>query len=165
MLAALQIAAILLVAIGMGLSLAHALEFPGKTRLGREEYFVVQKIYYPGFTVGGLFGEFGAMIATLALAVATYVQGRDVRLSLAAFIALVGMHAIFWLMTQPVNKIWLKDQKLNRAGSAFFAAGGEVRDSEQDWTRLRDRWEYSHVARAVCAMASLAALAADAVLT
>jgi hypothetical protein len=165
MLAALQIAAILLVAVGMGLSLAHALEFPGKRRLRREEYFVVQRIYYPGFTIGGLFGEFGAMIATLAVAVATYVQGGDVRLSLAAFIALVVMHAIFWLMTQPVNKIWLKDQTLSRAGSAFFSTGGEVGDSDQDWTGLRDRWEYSHIARAVCALATLAALVADAVLT
>jgi hypothetical protein len=27
-----------------------------------------------------------------------------------------------------------------------------------DWTKLRDRWEYSHVARAACAMVGFVAL-------
>jgi hypothetical protein len=34
-------------------SVAHALELPGKRRLTREQYFAVQPIYYPGFTVIG----------------------------------------------------------------------------------------------------------------
>jgi hypothetical protein len=32
--------------------LAHALEFPGKSRLNREAYMMLQPIYFPGFTVG-----------------------------------------------------------------------------------------------------------------
>src|SRR5205809_327776 len=40
----------------MGLSLAHALEYPGKRRLDRETYLKAQTIYYPGFTIGGVFG-------------------------------------------------------------------------------------------------------------
>lgn len=47
MLSFLQIATILLVAIAMALSLAHALEFPGKLRLSKENYLAVQPIYYP----------------------------------------------------------------------------------------------------------------------
>ena len=50
---------LLLVAVTMGLSLAHALEFPGKLRLDEPTYRAVQAIYYPGFTIGGLVGEFG----------------------------------------------------------------------------------------------------------
>ena len=53
----LQVASIVLAAIGMGLSLAHALEYPGKRRLDRDTYLAVQAIYYPGFTIGGVFGE------------------------------------------------------------------------------------------------------------
>jgi hypothetical protein len=49
----LQIVTLLLVAIAMAQSLAHALEFPGKLRLSREQYLAVQPIYYPGFTIGG----------------------------------------------------------------------------------------------------------------
>jgi hypothetical protein len=43
------------------------------------------------------------------------------------------------------------------AGTAFFGAGGE-RAAGRDWVRLRDRWEYSHGARAAFAMLSLIAL-------
>jgi hypothetical protein len=49
----LTILALLLVAIAFGLSLAHALELPGKLRLEESAYRTVQQIYYPGFTVGG----------------------------------------------------------------------------------------------------------------
>jgi hypothetical protein len=38
----------------MALSLAHALEVPGKLRLNKEQYLAVQTIYYPGFTLGGI---------------------------------------------------------------------------------------------------------------
>ena len=47
---------VVLVSVGMALSLAHALELPGKLRLGREAYLAMQPIYYPGFTYGGLVG-------------------------------------------------------------------------------------------------------------
>lgn len=66
MLQALQALTILLTAIGMALSLAHALEFPGKRRLDRDAYLKVQAIYYPGFTIGGAFEPL-AMIAAFAL--------------------------------------------------------------------------------------------------
>ena len=69
----LQIISIVLVAIGMALSLAHALELPGKLRLSRDAYLAVQTIYYPGFTIGGLVGEPGAIAATIILlALTTY---------------------------------------------------------------------------------------------
>ena len=66
----LTILALLLVAIKMGLSVAHALELPGKLRLNETTYKAVQEIYYPGFTLGGLIGEFGGM---LVLAVLLYL--------------------------------------------------------------------------------------------
>ncbi|TIX44521.1 MAG: DUF1772 domain-containing protein, partial [Mesorhizobium sp.] len=50
---ALMIATLLLVAVSMALSLAHALELPGKLRLKEATYRSVQAIYYPGFTIGG----------------------------------------------------------------------------------------------------------------
>jgi hypothetical protein len=67
MLLTLQLATILLVSIAMALSLAHPLEFPGTLRLSKETYFKVQSIYYPGFTKGGMGGEAGELLATLAL--------------------------------------------------------------------------------------------------
>jgi hypothetical protein len=63
----LQVVAVILVAVAMALTLAHALELPGKMRLSNETYLAVQPIYYPGFTIGGGIGEAGGMIALLTL--------------------------------------------------------------------------------------------------
>lgn len=52
----LQVLAVILVAVAMALSLAHALELPGKMRLDSETYYAMQPIYYPGFTIGGCVG-------------------------------------------------------------------------------------------------------------
>ena len=53
MLAAIQILTLAVIAIALSAALAHALELPGKMRLTKDEYFVVQSIYYPGFTIAG----------------------------------------------------------------------------------------------------------------
>jgi hypothetical protein len=150
---------LVLVAVGLSLTLAHALELPGKKRLGKEAYVAVQAIYYPGFTIGALFGEFGAILATMALLVATPAETGAQVLTFVALIALLLMHALYWLFAHAVNKFWVADQKLGKAGAAFFNPSGDTRIGE-DWTRLRDRWEYSHVARAACAFIAFVALAA-----
>jgi hypothetical protein len=160
MLQVLQVVAVLLVAVGLAMSLAHALELPGKLRLEKETYVAVQSIYYPGFTIGAMFGEFGAILATLVLVVVTPFGAPDFWLTLIACAALLVMHGLYWALTHPVNKFWLRDRQLGSAGAAFFGVGGESkRSADQDWTALRDRWEYSHVARAVFAMLGLIALA------
>jgi Domain of unknown function (DUF1772) len=147
MLLTLQILTLTLVALAMVPAVAHAAEFPGKLRLSKEAYFTVQQIYYPGFTIAGLAEGF-SMIAALGLVIFTPRDTAAFGLALAALILLLVMHAVFWFVTQPVNKIWLQDVQLSKAGSAFFGTGGNVRESS-NWTALRDRWEYSHVARAV----------------
>ena len=148
---------IILVAIAMVPAVAHALELPGKRRLERDDYFAVQRIYYPGFTFAGVAEPLAIIAATVLLAFLAR-DGLQLGLALAAWLGLVGMHAVYWLVTHPVNKIWLKDEELSRAGSRFFStAAGRDRD-EVDWTRLRDRWEYSHVARSVLVGVSFVAL-------
>jgi len=155
MLQTLQAVTILLAAVGMSLSLAHALEFPGKRRLDRDAYLKVQAIYYPGFTIGGAFEPL-ATIAAFALLLFTPFGTTAFWLTLAAFAGLVLAHAIYWVLIHPVNRVWLKDEKLGRAGSGLFAAGTDT--THGDWTALRDRWEWSHVVRAVLAVLSLTAL-------
>jgi hypothetical protein len=151
----LQTLTILFVAVGLAQSLAHALEFPGKRRLDRDAHLKVQTIYYPGFTIGGAFEPL-AMIAAFALLLFTPLNTTSFWLTLAAFAGLTLAHAIYWVVTHPVNKVWLKDHKLDKAGGSFFATGARTADG--DWTALRDRWEWSHVVRAPLAMLSLAAL-------
>ena len=109
----LQVVTVMLVAVALAMSLAHALELPGKMRLGKDAYVVVQSIYYPGFTIGGGVGEVGGLLASILLLLFT---------------------------------------------SRGTKRSGLDKAHPPSWTALRNRWEYSHVARAVLAMASLMAL-------
>jgi hypothetical protein len=69
----LQIFAVILAAVAMAPAVAHLLEFPGKMRLGKDAYFAVQRIYYPGFTIAGI-SEPLAIAATAALLALTPSQ-------------------------------------------------------------------------------------------
>jgi hypothetical protein len=164
MLQALQVIATLLIAIVMALSLAHALELPGKLRLSKQEYLAVQPIYYPGFTFGGI-AEPVSVIVLIAL---LFWMSGDAAFWLAfgALVALAAVNAIYWVVVHPVNNFWLKDLQLKSAGAGFFKAGASGRDDagEADWIAYRNRWEGGHVARAVLSLIALILLATAIVL-
>lgn len=160
MLHALHVLAVMLVAIAMALALAHALELPGKLRLSKQQYLTIQQIYYPGFTIGGAAEPLGLLL-TLLLVFLVPAGSLRFWLTTAAAIALLVMHACYWFLTHPVNNFWLKDIHLKGIGAGFFSFGtlNRARSSgTAEWTELRDRWEYSHVARAVFGLISLALL-------
>jgi hypothetical protein len=154
MLQFLQILSVVLVSIAMALSLAHALEYPGKMRLDRDSYLAMQSVYYPGFTIGGA-SEPLSIVALFALAAMTPQATAAFWLIVLALLALVAAHAVFWLVTQPVNKYWLIGANLSGLGAAFF---GKAPAAQADWAALRDRWEYSHLVRAVLSMTAFVLL-------
>jgi hypothetical protein len=159
MLSTFQVLTVILVAVAMALSLAHALEFPGKRRLSKEAYYAMQPIYYPGFTIGGGVGEAAGTIATTVLLFLTPRGTLAFWLTLVAVLGLVGMQLVYWLVTHPVNRFWLRDETLGGFGAGFFSIGNaQSKNDPASWTKLRDRWEYSHVARAALALVSLTAL-------
>jgi hypothetical protein len=145
----LRISSVIVVAIALATVLAHALELPGKMRLPKEQYLAVQTIYYPGFTIGGI-AEPVSLVVTALLAFLTPSGNPSFWLIVCAFVALALMHAVYWVFIHPVNNFWLKDVNLQGAGAAFFGYGSDrpTRQTQADWTDLRDRWEYSHLARA-----------------
>lgn len=158
----LQILSLLAVSIAMALALAHALEFPGKLRLSRRDYETVQEIYYPGFTYGGA-GEGIGLLLLLVLLLLGPWTGTPFWLTLAAWLALLAMHGVYWLLIHPLNSFWLKDFKLEGLGARFFGFDLRTRNDSRrqpDWTELRDRWEYAHIARAVLGLLALLLLAA-----
>ena len=163
MLIVLQFIAICLTTVALSTSLTHALELPGKLRLDRNAYVATQSIYYPGFTIGGL-GEPLAMIAVLVLIVITPKNDPVFWWTVVAFGALIVMHGVYWVMTHPVNKFWLKGKDLKGLGKGFFSIGSaraddkETDDPDALWLRYRNRWEYSHVLRAVLATAAFISL-------
>jgi hypothetical protein len=152
-----QILTLILVSIAMALSLAHALELPGKLRLKREAYLAIQSIYYPGFTYGGA-SEPMSILAAVALLMLMPPGNWEFWLTLAALIALASMQAVFWLVTQPVNRFWLAGVALDPASERFFGSSEALTNKRPEWTALRDRWEYSHLARAVLALAAFVLL-------
>src|SRR5437868_5949913 len=163
-----EIVSILLVALAMAPALAHLLEFAGKSRLTKDAYLTVQPIYYPGFTIAGGIGEVGGLIAVLAVLLLTPESTPAFWLRLMALAAILGMQAVFWLFTQPVNKFWLQSTTLGGFGEAFFNAGSgthRVRSDDPDgWKRMRDRWEHSHIVRAALAALSFLLLVVAAVI-
>lgn len=153
--------AALLAVVAMTPAVAHVLELPGKLRLSRAEYVVVQRIYYPGFTIAGA-GEFASIIVTAVALALTEAGGADFPLRAAALAALVGMQAAYWLRVHPVNGFWLEREDLDRFSSRFFAfgarRGGADREAHVEWTDLRARWEYGHATRAALAVVSVSLL-------
>jgi len=111
MFSVLQVLTVILVAVAMALALAHALELPGKMRLDKETYYAMQPIYYPGFTIGGGIGEAGGTISTIILLFLTPLGSTRFWLTLLALLGLVGMQAVYWLFTHPVNKFWVEAQR------------------------------------------------------
>jgi hypothetical protein len=161
MLTSLQIGTLILVTVALVPSFAHALEFPGKLRLDKKTYYAVQGIYYPGFTIAGA-SEPLAIIATIVLVFLTPIGNTAFWLTLVALLGLITMQGVYWLVTHPVNQFWVEGVQLNRVSSGFFSFGTQRAPKENettsDWTALRNRWEYSHVARAACALVSFIAL-------
>ena len=149
MVPAFQAVTIIVTAIVMALTLAHALELPGKLRLTREEYLAVQPIYYPGFTYAGIAEPF-AIVLLAALLLLVPRSGLAVWLIGIAFAAAVLTQIIFWTITAPVNRYWLRGTKLSGTTKQFFDMSKD--SGAGDWKTFRDRWERSHVLRTITAM-------------
>jgi hypothetical protein len=156
-----QLLTVILVSFAMVPALAHALEFPGKMRLNRDAYLAVQSIYYPGFTIAGI-AEPAGLLASIVLLAFTPRGTAAFWLTCAAMLGMIGMQIVFWMYTQPVNKLWLQGTQMNNIATGFFAlrSGGRAstQDDGADWRKLRDRWESSHIAPAALVLLSFLSL-------
>lgn len=145
MIIALKVVALVLVVGTVIPSAAHVLELPGKHRLSQQDYLAVQRIYYPGFSIIGA-AEPLSILMLLVLLVFAPRGTAAFWLIAAAAVASAATHLLYWILTAPVNKVWLSSESLSAGARRFFGAGGST--SEADWKTLRDRWEWSHVWRA-----------------
>jgi hypothetical protein len=115
----LWIVTVLIVVLATVPAAAHALELPGKMRLSKDEYAVMQRVYYPGFTVAGL-AEPAAILMTLILLIRAPVD--HMKWFILALTGIVSIQVIYWLVTHPVNKVWIEGQRLGAASGRFFSA-------------------------------------------
>lgn len=102
------------------------------------------------------------MLATLGLLLAT-PKGPQFWFIFTALCGVAGTQAAFWLVTQPTNRVWLRNQQLGDAGARFFSFDQLKQQPEEnnvssEWRRLRDRWEYSHVIRAGLSVIALTSI-------
>ena len=93
---ALQVLTVMLAAVTMALSLAHALEFPGKLRASRRSSISLSS--RSGFTIGGI-AEPAVILATVALLIMTPAGTAAFWLVAGALAALVMVQVIFWIKT------------------------------------------------------------------
>jgi hypothetical protein len=126
-------------------------------RLSREQYLVVQPIYYPGFTIAGG-AEPLSIVALAALLALTKRATLTFWLIAGALFAELLTHLLYWVLTAPVKRMWLRQENLSGGAQRFFGTGGS--ENGIDWMTLRDRWERSHLYRAVTSVAALVLLAA-----
>jgi hypothetical protein len=152
MITTLKLVSLLLVVATVIPTVAHALELPGKLRLTHEQYLAVQPIYYPGFTIIGAAEPLSIIVLAALLALAPG-GAASFWLIAAGLVASVVTHVLYWTLTAPVNKVWLRNEALSGSAQRFFGAGGSL--TESDWTMLRDRWERSHLYRAATSVSAL----------
>jgi hypothetical protein len=101
--------------------------------------------------------------AALILLLLTPANSSAFWWTLGGLVGFVLTQAIYWIFTHPVNKFWVKDLQMKGASAGFFAIdpirrAQSAASPEDEWKRLRNRWEYSHIARAVLSAISLLCL-------
>lgn len=131
--------ALLATALALGAALAHALEFPNKIGMSREQYFIVQRIYDGWSRLAFLLA-----IELVGILGVIWLHKSDTQVrwpALVALACLVGAQGVFWIWTFPANQ-----------------ATDNWTTQVDDWERLRFNWEYSHLAGAVFQTLAMAAL-------
>ncbi|HVO03383.1 MAG TPA: hypothetical protein VMT54_14350 [Candidatus Cybelea sp.] len=124
---------LLLVALTLGMTFCHALEYPGKLKLTGLEWLTVQHNIYIAF------GVVGAIIEVTAIATTWVVFGqlrgwKTARvLTLLAAVCGTAALGIWFAYVDPVN-------------SALNAWTPET--LPDNWTRFRDQWEAGHAVSA-----------------
>lgn len=124
---------LVLAALGLVMGGAHLLEMP------------VRMSYEPGFylevtsTLYRYFGMVGGPLQVLALVLAALVtwrvRGRPAHVATLAGTVCLALSLLLWsLLVQPVNAAWRE------------ALGSGGVDAVQAYERLRERWEYGHLA-------------------
>jgi hypothetical protein len=129
-------------------------------RLTKDVYFAVQHIYYPEFTIAGI-SEPASFISTIVLLFLTPRGTVVFWLTLVTLLGLIDMQIVYWSFIHPVNKVWLQGETLSSFGSGFFSFGrSRIQTGAQapEGTKLRNRWEYTQLARAGLAAVSFIVL-------
>ena len=137
-----QFLATVLIALALVPAAAHLAALPNKIDLPQDEYFIVQGIYR-GWALFGIV-LFGALAASLVLAILLRSASAAFWLALGAFLLIAATLAIFFIWTYPANQ----------ATQNWTAVPA-------NWMALRTQWEDAHAAGAVLTFAALCLVTAS----
>jgi hypothetical protein len=136
---------LMLIALGMSAAMAHLLEMPAKLDYdGGMWLHLLQTLYPPAFGPVAGYLEAGGVLTVVVLAFLVRHRKPAFRWTLVAAACMVAAHAAFWVWVSPVNAVMLP-------------LTPETLPAH--WMRLRDQWEYTHAARALLQIVSVATLA------
>jgi hypothetical protein len=134
MLKVLRFVNLLLVALTLGMTFSHALEYPGKAKLDGAEWLTVQHNVYLAFGVVGAIIEVTAILTTWIV----FAQIRSWKLArvltLLAGLATTAALGIWFGWVDPVNT----------ALKAWTPA-----TMPDNWMSFRDQWEAGHAVSAI----------------
>ncbi len=139
-----RLATIMFTALSMGPAICHLLELPAKIALDGALWLrLLQTLYPPAFGTIGAFFEVGAVVTAVVLVFLVRQRRPAFGWTLLGAFCLIASHLAFWIWVAPVN-------------ATMAPLTPETLPA--DWMRLRDRWEYTHAARAILQIMALAAL-------
>ena len=124
---------LMLAAMGMSMGAAHVLELPAKMRYDAQMYVAINRTLYPFFAIVGGTVQVVAILAALWLVVRLRAE-RIFSTTLLGWLCLLGSLVLWFVLVQPVNTEW--SHLSQSAPEAMTAA----------YARLRNRWEFGHVA-------------------
>jgi hypothetical protein len=143
MLKILRFVNLLLVALTLGMTFSHALEYPGKAKLDGVEWLTVQHNVYLAFGVVGAIIEVTAILTTWIV----FAQIRSWKLArvltLLAALCSTAALGVWFGWVDPVN-------------TALNAWTPE--NLPDNWTTFRDRWEAGHAVSAALFLLAFSAL-------
>jgi hypothetical protein len=149
-------AALVLASVTIVSPLAGALEAPGDVQLSRARYVAVRGVYYPGLTIPGV-AEPLAIVALCVLLASMSPPTSTFWLVALALAAEALAHFLYWALIVPMNGLWLAGES-PPADILDFRFGPKIAASDQ--MALQDRWERSHVYRAIASTAAFVFLIA-----
>lgn len=135
---------LILTALTMGSAYCHALELPAKMGYNGSLYTTINQSLYWGF--GHIGGPIEGVTVFIAAPVLTFLVRKrrpTFKWTLAGTVCLVLAFIVFLIFTEPMNR-------------EIFQWTAESLPA--DWTRVRNQWEYSHVARFILYLLGFCAL-------
>jgi len=135
-----QFLAVVLTALALVPSGAHLFELPNKINLPRDTYLIVQGIY-AGWALFGII-DLAALGMNVVLAIRLRRQRWAFSFVVTAALCFVVFFAIFFTWTFPANQVTANWTTM-----------------PDNWSELRQEWEYSHAVNAVVMLIALCSVA------